>query len=275
MGRMRCAVLALSLVGCNQIYGLDPTQLDDLEPPACSTVRFGPPRAIPQFVDGAAELDPQLSADGNELWFTRAEVAGFTILRGTRESADAPYTVTPAGLLATATSTLDAALTADGRRLMFLADDTGGRRLYEAVRATPTTFPFDRLLMVSGLGQFQLIQSIDLSWDGLRLYFGANEGQIYVAERATRDAPFGDATMLFDAAWFPTVSGDELEIFYNRFMGTTREMFRRARADRSDAFGPEELVLDDGSDPDISPTSSVLVVVLGNGLSILDRPCPK
>jgi hypothetical protein len=91
---VRSASWLLIATGCNQISGLDPTTVRDLEPPACSTVQFGSPVELDQFDDGDREVDPQLSSDGSELWYvsnTTGTSNRYLLFRGVRSSDTGPF----------------------------------------------------------------------------------------------------------------------------------------------------------------------------------------
>lgn len=286
---VRRAVLFLTLVGCNQVYGLDPTTARDaldLEPPPCSSVQFGAPLELSQFsANDDGEFDPQLSADGRELWFVSnqgvATMNRYLLFRGVRTSTAEPFAVTLVDLLGqNPVQVGDPALTADGLRMMFVRDGSP-RLLYEGVRETPDQFPFPEIVAVNGFSQFPFgVQAFDLTWDGHRIYFvvpetigGVEEGVVWFGSRANRDAPFGNFQRLFEGANFPTISGDELEMFHVSYVNPDKRLFRRARTDRDAMFGPPVLVLDEGGDPDIAPTSNTMLVARNRSIAILERRC--
>jgi hypothetical protein len=287
MVEVRRALLLLTLTGCNEVYGLDPTTVRDLEPPACSTVQFGVPVQLEEFRDGATEYDAQLSADGNELWFTMdtvlPDMERRNLMYRTVRGADGTF-ATPATLLdlvdMNERHTGDPAMTADGKRVIFRVDTTPST-LYEGIREDANQIPFETIVPVLGFSTVPGgVRSFDLTWDGLRLYFTNNDGELSMGSRPSRDQPFGSFVPLGTDYEYPTISGDELEIFYRHWDDpdiepTDTRMFRRARASRSDPFGPEQLILDDGSDPDIAPTSSQLIVSVDAGLAIMKRRCEE
>ena len=269
---------------CNQIYGLDSTRVRDLEPPPCATVQFSAPIELEQFDDehnNETEFDPQLSATGLELWYAaqpEASSGPSLLFRGERASTDEPFTVAIVDLVGmNARSHADPALTADGRRMIFRVDTTPPS-LFEAVRQDGEQFPFDEILPVNGFAQFGSlgVESFDLTWDGLRMYIAVKQGQLWLAQRDDRNKPF---TKFIDLGMrnvhFPTISGDELELFYTLYdMGSSgHSLYRRERADVDSPFGAEALVLDDGADPDIAPTSSQMIVGRDKSLALLQRRC--
>jgi hypothetical protein len=286
MVEVRRALLLLTF-GCNELYGLDSTTVRDLEPPACSTVQFGVPVHLDEFRGGFAEYDAQLSADGNELWFTSStEIAGggrrnllYRTVRGDDDKFAPPTLLDLVGMNHLHTG--DTAMTADGRRLIFRID-TSPATLLEGIREDTNQFPFETIVPVLGFSEVSGggVRSFDLTWDGLRLYFTNDDGELSMGTRPSRDQPFGSFVPLGTDYEYPTISGDELEIFYRHWddpdiAQTDTRVFRRARASRTDPFGPEQLVLDDGSDPDIAPTSSQLIVSVDAGLAIMKRRCEQ
>ena len=262
---MRCAVVTLALTGCNQVYGLDDTRVN--APTECATIRFGVPLDIPQFsADPRLEVDAQLSADGLEIWFSTAPVFSgpYTMHHGVRETVDEPFTIAVAAFAQV--DAVDAAIDATARRLMFR--ERSEDAVVEAVRESRGA-PYELRAVV---GIARIGQGLDLSWDGLRLYFIDND-TLWLAERPSLDAPFAAPALQFSDAKFPTVSPDELEVFYNR-PGMGGALFRRARPDRNAAWGAEELVLDEGYDPDVTPGGDTLIVSRANSLALLERACP-
>ena len=273
---VRCAVAVLTLAACNQVYGLDPTTVRTLEPPACSTVQFSIPRVLPEFAGGDREFDPQLSGDGKELWLVMAtpisggedrDLMYRSVLQGDRFST--PVLTNLADMNTQANG--DPALTADGLRLIFRVDQAP--TLFEGIRSSPDQFPFDNIVQVRGLPQY--IRSFDVTWDGLRIYYADEEGVLRVAARAARNLSFvPDPTFMLANVAFPTVSGDELEIFYVHPNDSANgAVYRRERASTSDPFGPEDVAIENASDPDIAPTSSEMIVGYDGALAIMKRTC--
>ena len=255
------AVLTL-LVGCNQVYGLEPTKLDG--PTECATVRFGAPQPLTEFDDGREEHDPQLSADRRELWLVYLDTE-FAIYRSERGSVDEPFG-TPVLVDLGMSPTRDPSLTADGRRLLFFSRGS----VYEGVRMG------DAFEVRSVVGLPSFVESLDISWNGLRIYFADNDGILYTADRPSLDEPFTGVTMLFEDADFPSVSPDELEIFYEPYIDVDPDVvYRRVREDIASPFGPPEIVLQSADDADVNPDGETLIVSdESSGLAILERACP-
>jgi hypothetical protein len=265
---MRRAVVALALVGCNQAYGLEPTRLDT--PPACSTVRFAAPRAFPEFAGGLEEHDPQLSRDGLELWFVLQLPAtdAFTLHRAVRAAITDPFGP-PEPIDLGLADVRDPSLSADGRHLLVVS----AGQVYEALRPDERSTDF-LVLVTRGLGTG--VDSIDLTWDALRIYYTV-DGTLFTARRTTADAAFADVTMLIaEDVDFPSVSPDELEVFYQPYLDQDPDpVYRAGRASVDASFGLPELTAEAVDDADVDPSAEVLVVSddFDAGISILERAC--
>jgi hypothetical protein len=269
----------LALAGCNSIYGLEETEPRTLEPSTCSTVVFGATRPLDEFRGGDTEFDGQLSRDGLEIWFT----VGDRIHRGTRAARSDEFTITPFAQIPEPSN--DPALTADGNRMMFFHVDQP-RRVFEGVRLDPMSSTFDSIRPVTSIdlatGEFG-VQSLDLSWDGLTVYYVAGDNDtLYWARRPSRDAAFEEHAPLLDmsgmpiddAVW-PSISADQLELFYNRRADPdiAKNVYHRVRSSPTGRFSEENVILI-GADPDISPDGQSLIVSQRPDLVVLDRICP-
>ena len=254
----------------------------------CSTVQFGVPQILPEFDDdNDIEFDPQLSADGNEIWLafdtpissTERRNLMYRSLRGSDGRFGEPVLVDLVNMNGNHTG--EPALTADGLRLMFRVDNSPNQ-LYEAIRSSPDQFPFDNVVAPLGLPSVMSggVRSFDLTWDGLRLYYTNSDGELYMLTRAARDKPFGNRSeLLANDVEYPTISGDELELFFRHWDDPMKpddlRLFRRERAQRDVPFGPEQEILSEAADPDIAPSSSELIIAYDGTLAIMKRTCDE
>ncbi len=277
MRRMRWVVLLCLAAGCNQAFGLDPTDLAGVT--ECATVRFGPKQPLAGFVGDIPEFDPQLGPDGTELWLTHYDNGELDMYRAARPDRNADF-VTPAvkAELVPGVRTMDASLSGDGRRMLFLQGVVApkDRQVYEGVRANPKSPIFDSIRIVIGIDVSTTgIDGIDLSWDGLTLYYSDSDGMLWRTRRPSLDEPFADKQALFSNISWLSVTPDELEIFYNRPSdGGNPPVYRRSRDTRDGDFVNEELVLPAGYDPDVSSDATQLIIGVDNGLAVLSRECP-
>ena len=274
MVEVRRALLLLTLAGCNEFYGLEPTTIRDLEPPACATVQFGAPVQLEEFREGVTELDPQLSTDGTELWLvitTLTSGGNRDLLYRTVRGADGKFAMPELLDLVqmNTRSNTDPALTADGLRMMFRVENQPAT-LFEGLRSHAGQFPFETIVSVNGVGAID-VQSFDLTWDGLRIYVTNRDGELLVGSRPSRDQPFEAFELRGTNMEFPTVSGDELEIFYRHPQDP--RLYRSARTSRSESFAGEQVILDIAADPDIAPNSTQLIVGVDQGLAMMKRRC--
>ncbi|HEY5921662.1 MAG TPA: hypothetical protein VIV11_08320, partial [Kofleriaceae bacterium] len=167
---------------------------------------------------------------------------------------------------------VDPAITADELTLMFVRET--GTPLLESSRQTPTA-PWNAPVPASGLEAFQLLRSIDLSPDGLVVYFETSDFIVRRASRPDRASAFGTPVAISAprVSYF-TISPDELSLFGNREDNSGTVWAARAR--------PEDPFVEQGTlslgampcfDPDVSPDGHTLVIKCGtvNDLYVLSR----
>ncbi len=268
--------MLLAAAACNPIFGLNETVPPDGPPPpiGCSGKLFGSPVSLPPLVENEPEFDGQLGADGRELWMVAREpvTQAFRAYRSLRAPLDSDFPLATKVELAPGRSVTDPSLATDGRRIMFVSRVPTDVVL-EAVRETPDG-AFGAPALISGLGSIS-VAYIDLSFDGLTVYYGNFAGDLWTASRATVDEPFVDARMLMTNIARPSVSPDQLELFYGKATSPGGPIYRRLRPAVSEPFGPDEtVVVDRGGDPDVSPDSRTLVISDLGGLTLLTRECP-
>jgi hypothetical protein len=266
-------LLLLALAACNQWFGLDETVLKNADAradaPGCSASAF----ANPQRVEGTAinaELDPTASADAHELWFTRAG-SSYDLFVATRADTEGAFDIATPFAYNTAMDDDDAALSADGRVLMFVSDRVGDDQLYEA-RRSAIGAAFDPPAQVGGLPVREMENGIDLSFDGLTLYYVNLDAELRAIQRPSLDGAFGPPSPVLAAGIeFPSLSPDELELYYAKPTGGG--LYRRTRAEPGIPFGADEIVVfATGGDPDVSPDSMQLYFS-NQGVFVMTRVC--
>ena len=260
---MRLAALALMLLaGCDLVFEI---KLPDL----CRTAG---PFISQQAIAGIPQehlFDPALRDDGLELFFTR-NIAGaqFDIFVATRSSVNEPFG--PAAPLAfdTLQAETDGQLTADGLHLFFLMNNA----LFEAVRErrdVPFTGAQPRTDVDPGAAG---INGYDISADALALYFSQGD-ELLVARRASVVSAFGAASVVGPRMDYPSISADELELF---FQNPNDEMIYRVTRSSTKAMfdGAPEAVFP-GEDPEITDDGLQLLFgpPSGTGLAIAQRNC--
>jgi len=119
------------------------------------------------------------------------------------------------------------------------------------------TGPFTNVQLVPPLNTATLDWAPEESADGLTVYFGSNrtgDPELYRATRATRTAPWGTPIVISelvangDEEDNPTLSDDELEIFYGR-----SNTYRTTRPTKAALWStPVETVLTSGQGPFLS-----------------------
>ena len=157
---------------------------------------------------------------------------------------------------------------------MFITNRNGVNELFEVTRdSVATEFGAPGAAPAPDIGTE--IDSIDLSDDGLRLYYANGDGDLWTAKRPSFIEPFAEATQLLTAAAvFPTLSPDERELFYSPALGSS-ELWRAVRPDRDVAFDLTTAVRlrDVGPDPDMAGDGTTLTISINNGISVMTRPC--
>lgn len=282
---MRGGLLCVCVMaaGCDSLFNLDHVDLQhgdggtdamadaasDARPdgpavfPACKT--FAQRQNLQNGLTGSH--DPTLSRDRLELFTARQPGTTFDLYRATRADTTTQFgTGSPVGELDDSLADdTDPALTDDGLMIVFLSNRAGsGFRAYQATRSVvggqfmlPNPLPG---LMV------QPMDGVDLSADGLTVYFHVG-GVLYQASRDNRDNPFGVPLALGMFGAFPSMSPDQLAIYYN---ASTGGLVRRTRTAPNNGFnGTEEVVDSGGSDGDMISDGSAVVLTTGTSSDIV------
>ena len=269
-------VCSLFVCGCNAFFDIHRTNLELPDAPplidaiGCSGSTFTGLVPFPYTDPVSAASDPALTADFTQLWFdqqdpvtTHNQVFFATGSQGGTYSGDNRAPFIEAG-----TESTDPALTEDGLRLAFIRTNS----VFEVSRAAITD-PFPAT--ASPLGSLGNAQSIALSRDGLVAYFD-NNGEIFSATRTKLMDSFSAPVDLQVAGFNPTVSPDQLEIFYDTtgFPGANVE--RRVRATVTSPFGPPDLIQSNAYEPSISWDSRTLLMVQTSTpvIMMMTRTCP-
>jgi WD40-like Beta Propeller Repeat len=215
---------------------------------------------LTEFDDPLTELDPAFTGDPDELVFTRTDVSARKHIVASRKiAATGTYGVAvPLALGGGAQDEdTDPALTKDGLNLMFLSSRDNA--VFEATRA-----PGDLMFGTPGnpIGLPSGVSGLDLSADGLAVYFHVGNGALSVARRNRRTESFGVVTPLGFTGEFPSISANN-----------TGMIVRRRRDDLALAFNAEEPITP-GNDPEVSPDGRSLMFAADNTLFLITRECP-
>jgi hypothetical protein len=108
---------------------------------------------------------------------------------------------------------------------------------------------------------------LDLAPDGLTVYF-TNNAQIWSASRAARQDGFGPRRMVYGNGEWPSISGDERELYFS-----AGGVSRASRERLVDAFENAEVVDADALDADISPDGRALIMIGQQRIQIRYREC--
>jgi len=250
------------LAGCDLVFTVDVPDLCRTEGPFIS-------QAVVPGMPNEHLFDPTMRDDGLEVYFTRSiGGASFDIFVATRATTDEPFG--PAAPLAfdTLRGESDAQITADGLSLFFLTDNA----LFLATRTrrdVPFTTADQRPDVDPGTSG---ISGYDISADGLTIYLSEGES-LLVAHRPSPVSAFGPTSKIGPQMDFPSISHDELELF---FQNTGDGMIRRVtRASKDAPFDGVPEVVFPGEDPEITDDGQQLLFgpPSGIGLAIAQRNC--
>ena len=191
------------------------------------------------------EYGGQISGDGLTLYFD-SHVTGdqelYVARRAARTATFDPATrIVELGSPATDSN---ASLTGDGLELWFDSDRTGSACVFVATRAT-TADSWGVPVRQDQLCLANQIVGPYITPDGLSLLYntvvdGHGEGDLGIAERATRGATFppGASLGLSGGNGFGVLSRDRLTIYFESTVGVRIELHQATRATTAAAFGP-------------------------------------
>ncbi|MEO8699638.1 MAG: hypothetical protein ABI867_06320 [Kofleriaceae bacterium] len=260
---VRMVSLVLLLSGCELAFPLDGP--DAAASANCSALFGGAATPIIDFDGSPEELDPSFTSNVDELFLTIA-VGGLKHIHRSERTGQGRYTravVVP--LLNTQFEDFDPALSQDGLSMLFLSSGTA---LVSEVRRDSADAAFG----VPGIVNLpESVRGLDVTPDGLTVYFQDSDDNLAFARRPSPTASFGGVVDLGFTGSFPTISADQRELYYR----TEDQGIVRRRREDPDAgtFGPEEMVVD-GGDPEISLDGRTLIFVRDQTLLTMTRECP-
>jgi hypothetical protein len=267
---MRAGVVLLALAGCNQLFGLDETQVirpdAPIDAPGCAPQLFSSPMKLAgSFQPVGNNFDPAF-ATLLELWFVRRRGGGeLDMFTASRTSEQDPFGDARLVMGLTLGDT-SPALSADGLDLVFVR----GSRVYETTRPSVSA-AFGPPVLAAGVTATATF-GIDLSFDGLTLYYADLTGELYSVTRESRGQPFGAPSVLLasNVKW-PAVSPDQLELYYDS-MDVQQIIHRMTRANVAVPFDSDQAMMV-GTDPDVSPDSRSLLISNAGEIQISHRTC--
>lgn len=231
---------------------------------------FKNPTPLAGIVGNAS--DPTANHDPLELWFSRTGIVPtYDIAGALRASTTSSFDIGIAFSHNSGATDRDPAFSGDGLTMVFISDRGGSLAIFE-VRRTVTTSDFEPPVQLTLDVDARIDNGIELSADGLTLYVVDAAGDLRSMTRPDRGGAFGRLSdVLASGIISPSVSADELELFYGRT--DTAGVYRRARDSKAGAFDkPETLVLADAIEPDVAPDSERLYVKVAEFME-LTRSC--
>ena len=239
-------------------------------PSALCEQPFSAPSVLTELT-GSATGEPSITADGLQLyWMLQTGGSQFEVHHADRLVATDAFTTRDRFMPIPIEATdQDPSVSGDGNLIVYRGLAATVPRAYFIINNGST---WSTPALVSGL-EDQTISALDLSPDGLTLYFTNGSNNLRRATRPNLMVDFVyDATGLGADLTFPTVAADGRELFYHDGSGISRVI----RPDTS--FGWQSntamQVLPSVFDPDLSPDGTRLYVGNGNGISVATRTCP-
>jgi Tol biopolymer transport system component len=168
----------------------------------------------------------------------------------------------------------DPSLTGDGLRLLFVSERNGTPEIFEVTRDSIDA-EFGMPSAIPAPPADNGYAGLDVSDDGMRLYFCNFEGDLWTAVRTSFSEPFTQRQQLATRlAVFPSISPDQRELYFNP-PGGDKTLWRvvRGSADEAFDFSTAVKLRNEGYDPDLSADGTTMIVGVGGGLSIMQRPC--
>jgi hypothetical protein len=281
----RSLTLAVTLVAACGRLGFDPGAATDAATdatPADTVTRctlFGPfstPVLVAELNTPEQDWAPSISPDGLTIYFSQRDpINKEELFRGTRASPTQPWTIAPLTELSTADNFEDdPTVSSDGREIFY-----GKGTMYRATRAS-AALPFSPPLSTfSAPAGFESVNGFELSSDDLTLYFTMREiagrSSMFVMKRSAPLDSFGsfvpllDPDPIGDAGW-PTISADELELFFTSDHNGQRDIWTSRRMDAASPFPQATLVTELSSsssdwDPELSLDGTTLWLASDRG----------
>jgi len=252
---VRALALLVMLAGCDLVFKVE-------VPDLC---RDAGPFIAPVPLDGLPSqrlFDPTLRADGLQLFFSQFD----DLFVVTRDSTSEPFGMPQQTALSTPGRDFDPSLTLDGLRLFYLVDNV----MFESVR--------EKTIDAFGFGQARVdiedfLHSFEVSHDGLTIYYNLQSGGFFMARRATLVSAFGARIPLGEGRLWPSISHDELELFYED--EPTEQVFRITRDSRDAPFEGMGVAILQGADPEISDSGEQLMFgpPSHEGFAVAERIC--
>lgn len=272
---LRGAVLVLA-TACNQFYDIEPTRLPDALPDAvgCSERGFMVPMPLDD-PDPRLEIAPTLSANSLELFFGASVGSTFRLHRASRATTGEPFSNIVELPLLSGRPTADAALTRDDLTMLFVSR-ANDNLVLESRRAVVGE-PFEEPIIVTGLDDIGGgTQSLDITFDGLTIYYANIAGDLWVASRREIGRPFENARLLLAGVVNPSISPDGRELFYNSpdYPNGNTDLYRRVRAAVTDELSAEMTLFPEAIGADLAQDGSTLILSSFGRLTIYQRQCP-
>jgi len=261
-------IIAMLGAGCQWAFQLDPVAPPpDGAGPNCTLGPFSSPIELAYPPSGH---DPYLAPSLLEVFYDRGTAGAYELYTATRPSLAVDFGGEQ--LIAEVDSSAeetDPSITADGLRLYFRSTRSGTPRTYEAIRPALDQ-KFKLVGIPVGLETVET-DGLAVAVDGLAVFIDES-GELNEYRRTSTTSPYLRtlASPLGMGVSFPTVSPDQLEVFYD---GDNSALTRMTRADRDSPFTDPQVIDSVEYDPGLAADSRTMVVTVADRLSLRTRSC--
>jgi hypothetical protein len=217
------------------------------------------PQIIPEL-SGNVTGEPTITGDlKTMMWALQISGSTWEIRWAERASVTAPFTIKPGEPFASMSMfDADPSITDDGLLVVYRSGSLSVPRISQATR--PDRNSAWSLAAAPGAPNIT-VSALDVSGDGLTVYYTDTSNALFSISRPTRSGTFGSSIgPLAAGTTFPAISGDELTVFY--VSGTTA-ISSRIRGTKGAAFPTAGTAVASGYDPDVTADGLTMVVGVG------------
>ncbi len=237
---------------------------------ACTPV-WGAPVVQSEF-NNKITGEPTITSDLRHLYFAKQLGAmQWEIHSATRSSTATSFSVTSSQLFGAPVSTYDQdpAVTDDNELVVFIA---GSPPKVSQARWNGSSWVIELALDLA-------VATLDVSPDGLTLYYAVSGGDLFETKRMSRGVPFtASATTIASGVLFPAVTGDGLTLYAVDGTSPGTGIAVRTRPSTTDTFGGATAAVHLFSgwvDPDVTADGKTLVLSKsGTMLGVATLACP-
>ena len=226
---------------------------------------WGQPVQVPEF-NNKITGEPTITSDLLHVYFAKQLAdTSWEIHSASRGTPSENFAVTTAAAFGTPSPVdQDPAVTDDNQLVAFV-----GSNIVSQATWTGSSWSIGPALNLA-------VSTLDISPDGMTLYYALGGRDLYATTRTDRAAPFSPATTIIASdVRFPSVTGDGLTLYAVDGSGSGTGISVRTRTSTTSAFGTATHLFDNVVDPDVTRDGNTMVVSMNSTtMGIATRSCP-